>query len=83
MCSSDLCFCLTEGEHSAVICARGFAGCVDLEIRLQILPTRFESHQNVIGHCVIQSCDRKIYDVINIDTLLAYPTLRQLLHLQQ
>ena len=36
--------CPTEGEHSAVICAREFAGCVDLEIRLQILPTCFESH---------------------------------------
>lgn len=51
--------CPTAGEASAVICARGFAGCVDLEIRLQILPTCFESHSNVIGNCAIQSCDRK------------------------
>ena len=60
-----LCFCPTKGEHSAVICAWGFAGCVDLEIRLQILPTSFESHYSVIGYCAIQSCDRKIHTITN------------------
>ena len=51
--SPVLCFCPTNGEHSAVIYAWGFAGCVDLEIRLQIPPISFESHYNVIGYCAI------------------------------
>ena len=67
--------CSTEGEQSAVICARGFVGCVDLEIRLQILPTSFESCLNVSGYCAIQSCERQKDTIINIDALLAYSKL--------
>ena len=67
-----LCICPTEGEQSAVICARGFACCVDLEIRLQILPTSFESRENVLSYCAIQSCERQKHAIINIDAPLAY-----------